>query len=586
METRRLILAVSLSIVVIVLYQYFFMPKPLPVSRPEVQAEQPREAAPADTNRQQPVDLESLLGAKREEEPQTAENLEISARRGQEERTITVENDLYQAVFTSRGAALLSFVLKKYRDDEGQPLDLVSQKADRFGFLPFHFSPFGGDETAILLNKELFSIEANDFLSVDRETPVSIVFEYGDPDLMLQASKRFTFNPSSYVIDIDCRVFKNGRQHDLALLFGPDLENNISSDRKALYGLKAAYWDGQNLESLDLSKVKAQPSDSPLIEKLLNVRLGGSMHWVSLKTTYFAVMFKTDWNHSQFSYSLIREKREGNEVESYYYTAVSNARAVFLGPQDETVLADIKHIFPEAHKVIEYGWFGSLARLMLKGILLIYSFVPNYGWALIIFTIFLKILLFPLTYSSSVSMAKMQTLQPKMKAIKKKYKNTRDVEQKRQMNAELMALYKEEKVNPAGGCLPILIQLPVLWGFFRLLSVSINVRHEPWTLWISDLSQKDPFYVLPILMGLTQILLMKMSPSGGDDIQKKIMYVMPVLMVILFMSFPSGLNLYWFVSNLLQIGQQHIINKTIFKKKKEEEKEMKMLRRKKGVKAK
>ena len=175
-------------------------------------------------------------------------------------------------------------------------------------------------------------------------------------------------------------------------------------------------------------------------------------------------------------------------------------------------------------------------------------------------------------------MAKMQNLQPKMKAIKKKYKNTKDMEQRKLMNMEMMALYKQEKVNPAGGCLPILLQLPILLrGFSACCRVSINVRHEPWMLWITDLSKKDPYYVLPILMGVTQLIQQRMTPSGGDDMQKKLMYILPVVMVVMFASFPSGLNLYWCMSNVLQIGQQYIVNEKIHKQKKEEEHEIKII---------
>ena len=149
------------------------------------------------------------------------------------------------------------------------------------------------------------------------------------------------------------------------------------------------------------------------------------------------------------------------------------------------------------------------------------------------------------------------------------------------MNVETMALYKTEKVNPAGGCLPLLLQMPVFFGLFRLLQTSINIRHEPWMLWIQDLSLKDSFYVLPILMGVTQLIVSKMSPTSADSSQKKITYIMPVVMVFLFMNFSSGLNLYWFISNLLQIVQQHFINKQIFYKKKEEDKLQKSLKKKK-----
>ena len=281
---------------------------------------------------------------------------------------------------------------------------------------------------------------------------------------------------------------------------------------------------------------------------------------------------------------MIKQPLAKNQSKLYSYMVVTNPTAVFIGPKDEKILAAIENEFPDLNKIIEYGWFGSIAKIMLKGIIFIHGFIPNYGWALIVFTLLLKLILFPLTYSSSVSMAKMQNLQPKMKAIKKKYKNTKDMEQRKLMNMEIMALYKQEKVNPAGGCLPILLQLPLLWGFFRLLSVSINVRHEPWMLWITDLSKKDPYYVLPILMGVTQLIQQRMTPSGGDETQKKMMYILPFVMVIMFASFPSGLNLYWCMSNVLQIGQQYIINEKIHKQKKDEEHELKIMKRKKGAK--
>ena len=177
----------------------------------------------------------------------------------------------------------------------------------------------------------------------------------------------------------------------------------------------------------------------------------------------------------------------------------------------------------------------------------------------------------------------MQTIQPKIKAIKKKYKNSRDPQQRKQMNVETMALYKQEKINPAGGCLPLLLQMPILFGFFNLLRTTIDVRHEAWIGWITDLSLKDPYFILPILMGITQIIVQKLSPTSADSTQKKFGYIMPVVITFFVMYLPSGLTLYWFVSNLLQIFQQRYINKLMFKKKKEEESQMKTKKRKKGA---
>jgi YidC/Oxa1 family membrane protein insertase len=265
---------------------------------------------------------------------------------------------------------------------------------------------------------------------------------------------------------------------------------------------------------------------------------------------------------------------------------VTNPELVYLGPKDENVLDTVKGVLLNADQVISYGFLGVIAKILLKGIDFTHRFIPNYGWAIVVFTIFLKILLFPLTYTSSVSMAKMQALQPKIKAIKKKYKNMRDAEQRKKMNVETMELYKREKVNPASGCLPMLLQLPILIAFFSLLRTSINVRHEAWIFWITDLSLKDPIYLLPILMGATQILLQKMSPTSAEGTQQKMMYIMPIFITFIVINLPSGLTLHWLTSNLLQIGQQVIINKKIYQEKKDEEKELKALKRKKGGKGK
>jgi YidC/Oxa1 family membrane protein insertase len=188
--------------------------------------------------------------------------------------------------------------------------------------------------------------------------------------------------------------------------------------------------------------------------------------------------------------------------------------------------------------------------------------------AIILLTIVTKIIFFPLTYSSTKSMAKMQEIQPKIKALRAKYKKAkRDIAQRREMNEEMMKLYKEHGINPAGGCLPILIQLPIFWGFFRILVVAIELRRSPFVFWIKDLSVKDPFYVTPILMGVTQFISQKMTPSGADPAQARMMLLMPVVMTVFFMNFQSGLVLYWLTNNVLQIGQQYLMNRMMQKKR-------------------
>ncbi len=215
---------------------------------------------------------------------------------------------------------------------------------------------------------------------------------------------------------------------------------------------------------------------------------------------------------------------------------------------------------------IDLGWFGPFARLLFYGLVWIHEhLVHNYGWAIVLLTVVIKIVLLPLTHKSFTSMQKMQELNPKMQAIRDRYRGKlKDaqgrpkMEMQKKMNEEIMALYKAEGVNPAGGCLPMLIQLPVLFAFYRLLSAAVELRGAPWMLWIKDLSAPDPVYALPIIMGGTQFLQQRMTPQAGDPMQRRIFQLMPIFMTFLFLGFPSGLVLYWLTNNVLTIAQQAI----------------------------
>ncbi len=587
MDTKKLILTIVLCVAVLLVWQYFFMPKPA-LQQPApatTTAVRPKGAETAVETKEAAVpDIGSILGQSEPAAAEPAAPLAVQqSLAAANEQTVTVDGPLFTAVFSNRGAGLTSFVLKKYKDDTGKPMDLVSRSAKESGFYPFYF--LGSGEALVALNKVLYFCPTAPAVAISPKGRTEVVFEYADAARNLKAVKTFSFIPGSYVIGLQFEVWKDGRRlSDLPVAFGPDLENNDSRDRAMMMNLKIAAFRNEKLESLDFAKQKTMPQEGQAFAKASG-EMGSGFYWAAYETTYFTAVFKSaPQNRSKLSYQVLMQPQEKNKNKLFAYMIVTDPSAAFIGPKDEKVLAAVEGEFPELNKVIEYGWFGSIAKIMQKGINFIHGLIPNYGWALIVFTLLLKLLLFPLTYSSSVSMAKMQALQPKMKAIKKKYKDTKDMEQRKLMNMEMMALYKQEKVNPAGGCLPMLLQLPLLWGIFRLLSVSINVRHEPWMLWITDLSKKDPYYVLPILMGLTQLIQTRMQPSGGDETQKKMMYILPFVMVIMFASFPSGLNLYWCVSNVLQIGQQYIINEKIHKEKKEEEHELKALKRKKGAK--
>ncbi len=593
METKRLILAIALSMVVIVGFQLLFTPKQVVKPMRNVNTQQnlnQNELVDKSLNEQLPIKTElekqktetAIDSNKVTEVVQAVEKMVVA----KTIELIKVETENFTAEFTNKGAALKSFVLKKYKDDnipEKKDLDLVSKKinSEKGDLLPFHFSTFDDRDPNVDLYKDsnntLFNVE-----KIKNENSTKLTFKYNKGTT--QVTKTFIIYKKSYVIGIDTEIIKNGKKISAPYIFGPELGNNLRPE-SMLYEAKG--FNGSDVEDTIFKSMK------PGLMAFGKTN-GYNFSWGAFDTTYFSVIFKFDIGDRDSRITTFVDEqisREGKKDRKSYLIA-TNPNMVFMGPKEERELERTANLFQfkEINKVIGYGfsWFEPIAKIMLKGINLIYEKVlnsGNYGWAIVIFTIFLKLLLFPLTYKSSVSMAKMQTIQPKMKALKKKYKNQKDPAQRKAMNEELMALYKTEKVNPAGGCLPMLLQMPILFAFFMLLRNAINVRHEEWILWIKDLSMPDPLYVLPILMGLTQIILAKMSPTSGDPNQKKMMtYMMPIVITFVVINLASGLTLYWFVSNLLQLGQQHYINKKIYQKKKDTDKEMKAAKKKKGVK--
>ncbi len=608
MDTKRLILAIGLSIIVITVYQYFFMPKPVPPAQQPT--EQAGQATPGGAQEGTPDAVQSQTAASQDSKPdiyaaypdkkpvkveaetfeQVQENMVADA-----QKDIVVETDLFTAVFTNEGAALKSFVLKKYKDDKKNPLDLVSSRVNDLQrpLYPFHFSPGSADSIYKKLNEAKYVYDGEPHVFAGKDGATEIVFKYADVESKLSVTKKFVISPGSYLLGLECNILEEGQPRPAPMVFGPDLENNINAQRNPAIDLKICHYDGSDSDTVVFS---SKAKDINILDKskhsieMRHTELGRNFIWTAYERTYFAAIFKTQRQVSNVGYTILREHipgtKESKEKDNIYsYLVVENPTAVYMGPKDGELLDEIAGMYPNVEEVIEYGFFGAIAKILLKGINLVYSAVPNYGWAIVIFTIFLKLVLFPLTYASTVSMAKMQALQPKIKAIQKKYKNQKDMEQRRKMNEEVMGLYKSEKVNPASGCLPILLQIPFFFAFFSLLRTCINVRHEPWILWISDLSLKDSTYIIPVLMAITQLLVSKMSPTGAEGAQKKIMiYAMPAFMFFIFMNLSSGLVLYFLVSNILQVGQQYFINNRVFQQKKEEEKLRKAQKRKKGVK--
>ncbi|MBE3124204.1 MAG: membrane protein insertase YidC [Acidobacteria bacterium] len=545
---KRLILAIVLSFLVLMGYQYFVVKPNKPnVAPPVTQSATstapavPGTAGAAQENRQE---------APAEAKPAPAEAVpapDLGAVAGQAETDVVVETSLYKAVWTNKGGVLKSWKLKNHKNSLKEDLELVPALAGEIGRYPFSL---GLDDAAFagLLNSSLFEASQT-ALDLRDGASGELRFVFSD-GASVKAEKSFRFTGGSYALEMEIRVWKNDQPVSPSVLWGPGIGNPSPADLKQSFSAStgsAVYTGGKVIRMIE-RKYKAEQGAYNFVD------------WAAYEDNYFVALFVLP---SQKGQAVFRKETAG-QVQAFFIYVTAPRRA-YLGPKDAEALRAFGN---EAKKVISFGMFGSIAEILLVAVRFFHKLIPNWGIDIILLTLVIKIIFFPLTYSSTKSMVKMADLQPKVKALRAKYKKAKsDIGQRRLMNEEMMKLYKEHGVNPAGGCLPMLIQLPVFWGVFRMLVVSIEFRHAPFALWITDLSVRDPFYVTPVLMGITQFISQKMTPTSADPSQAKMMLIMPFVMTIFFMNFQSGLVLYWLTTNVLQIGQQALINRMMHRNK-------------------
>ncbi len=546
---KRLIVAIVLSFLVLVGYQLLFV-KPKAASQPAVSI--PFEA-PAGEEVKTPEPQAETPGAQAPTEKQ-AERPAAQAIEADREKTVRVETSLYDAIWTNRGAVLTSWKLHKHKarlpkgkDEPVEDLEMVNRLSAEVGRFPF--SVRAEDQAvADVLNAALFEVAGTSLSLRDGETR-ELRFTFSDGQ-GLRAEKTYEFVGGSYEVGLDIRAWRDEQEIPLTVFWGPGIGNPTPEEVKKRFtsstGLAAL--SGGKVFRLDERKYKPEASSLNFVD------------WAAYEENYFAALFFLPPQRGTAMFL-----REEHDQKPLFFVAVSRPESAFIGPKE---FDQLRGLGREAKKLINFGFFGAIAEILLVAIKFFHGFIPNWGISIIILTIVIKIIFFPLTYSSSKSMARMAELQPKVKALRAKYKKSKtDIAQRRQMNEEMMRLYKEHGVNPAGGCLPLLIQLPVFWGVFRMLVVAVEFRHSPFAFWIKDLSVQDPYYVTPILMGVTQYISQKITPSSADPTQARMMLLMPVIMTVFFMTFQSGLILYWLTTNVLQIGQQAFMNRMMSRKK-------------------
>jgi YidC/Oxa1 family membrane protein insertase len=470
---------------------------------------------------------------------------------GDTEETVAVDTNLYHVVFSNKGAVIKSWVLKDFKDHEGRLLDLVDPAAQGKAPAPFSVD-FRSQKPTTDPNLALFKVDrAGDDLT----------FEFSDG--RMDVKKTFQFGKDSYLARVTSQVSQNGVMlpHSLEWRggFGDETIANPAPDQHALlYDANAPRSYGvfsNELQKKDASSAKGGPVTS-----------SGVYMFAGIEDSYFTGVFlpagSSTMELTTYSDQIPKDGKDVPRVGAAVGGEGFNSFELYVGPKDIEIL---KRVNPKLELVVDWGKFGVVAKPLFEALKWMAGKVGgNYGWAIILVTIAINTLLFPLKITSMKSSKKMQSIQPQIAAINAKYKGlSLNDPKKADQNAEIMALYKDNGVNPAGGCLPMLLQLPFFFAFYAVLGVAIQLRGAHW-MWITDLSQPETLaiHVLPLILTATQFLTQKMTPSPGvDPTQAKMMLVMPLVLGYMFYFAKSGLVIYWLTGNVVGIAQQWFLNR-------------------------
>lgn len=551
MEQGRLLLAIVLSFAVLFIWSTFF------VETPPIQPETDTVSEKTDetiTPKEQQAKSDEAISI----DTKTLEKAITGAK--EDIKSITINTPLYSATISEKGAVLRNFVLNRY-------FETVDKDSDKKALIKSDVT--GGNIFAAFLNNSISDINNQIFVSnISAETldvkdeVTSVIFTSVDKEGHV-IQKQYSFDPDSYLIGLDIGV-KNNAATAINDSMALSLVGTIDDENGGY-----AFVGPSGLINDDLEQVKIKKIEEKNLFK-------GQVKWISIEDRYFmsSIIPAVDPEGSMrlsFQDGLIENRIVGKQISIQPGGTETFKYFIFFGPKSMELLSSTGH---ELSKAVNFGMFDFLAKPCLWFMNKIYSVIPNYGIAIIILTIFTKILLWPLGSKSYRSMAEMKKLQPLMTELRERYKDD-----KQRMNKELMSLYKTYKVNPMGGCLPMVLQIPVFFALYRMLYQAIELRHAPFLLWINDLSAPDrlfhfdfsiPFMqppfgipVLTIIMGGSMLLQQKMSPPPGDPTQAKMMLFMPIIFTFIFINFSSGLVLYWLTNNLLSIGQQYYVQKKV-----------------------
>lgn len=474
-------------------------------------------------------------------------------------KTITVKSDVLSLIINTYGGDVQAAQLLKYEQilHSGTPFQLLTSRPDFVYIAESGLTGKDGPDNAIQgAKRPVYQAQQTEYVLADGqdELRVPLTYQVNGVDY----TKYYVLHRGSYAIDVQYTI-NNQRQVPVEVSMYGQLKQTIELPHDAVteggggLGLSAFRGTAYSSSSTNYSKY----SFDDIKDKALSVNT--QTGWIAMLQHYFASAWVPAQNQDNLFYSRATAKNSqatiGFKGESTVIPAGSTqtiGAKLWLGPE---IQSQLKETANHLDLIVDYGWLWFLSQPLFYLLKFIHSFIGNWGFAIIVITFIVRGILFPLTRAQYRSMAKMKILQPRLQALKERYGDDRQ-----KMSMETMALYKQEKVNPLGGCLPLLIQMPIFLSLFYMLGNTVELRHAPFALWIHDLSAQDPYYILPLLMGGTMFLIQKMSPTPvTDPLQQKLMTYMPLIFTVFFLWFPSGLVLYYIVSNLFTIAQQRII---------------------------
>jgi YidC/Oxa1 family membrane protein insertase len=557
----RILVASLLSFGVIILWARFFGPKP---QVPPAQGNRPAVTAPAT---QGPATSPAANTSQAAVAPATiapAKPVNVAVKSDSQERTIVIENSLYRVEISNRGAVVKSWQLKNYKDDAKpqRVLDVVHPDASQ---------QTGGWPFALVLDDEQLQNAANTGLyqissdSTNLQAPADVVLTWSDGHL--EVTKHFHFD-HTYVVRVETSVKVNGNPIKTGLGWLGGFGDLTVTNPAPVETVTTYFSEGGKITNFPHKKLEVLDKWPPGLWQ-------GGKDFVGVEDRYFTASFLppngaapgTLETRYWKAFRTVKAADGQESLEPVPQVALAAptqplALRVYVGPKDYD---DLKKMNPPLHGLISFGWLEFIAEPLFHGLKWLHTYIPNWGWDIVVLTLVINMLLFPLRISSYKTTLKMQRVAPEIKAIQEKYKkySMRDP-RKAEMNKEVMAIYSREGINPVGGCFQMFLQMPVWFGLNTALRYAIEMRHATW-LWVLDLSAKDPYYILPVLMGLSMYLVSKMTPMTATDPQQQaMMKIMPITMAGIFMISPisSGLAVYILTSSVVGIAQQWYLNRT------------------------